>query len=97
MWPLIHENKQQLDKKEKKMQNYVKFVFFEKNLFPKTWKPLITKWKSWIGSIIFPKETLETCNYPEHVLRLQKERQIWQKSKINLHFLWKPVSKPVNS
>ena len=35
------------------------------------------------------KKALETCNYPEHVLRLQKEHQIWQKSKINLVFLWK--------
>ena len=70
------------------MQNNVIF-FFEKNLFPKTWKPLITKWITWIGLLNLPKEALENCNYPEHVLRLQKERQIWQKSKINLHFLWK--------
>ena len=36
------------------------------------------------------KEALETWNYREHVLRLQKERQIWQKSKIILtFFLWK--------
>ena len=54
--------------------------------------------KNWIGSFIFPKEALETYNYPEHVLRLQKERQIWQKSKIKLLFFVKnPVSKPVNS
>ena len=71
---------------------------FEKNLFPKTWKPLITKWKSWIGSSIPPKETLETCKYPEYVLRLQKERQIWQKSNIHLlFFVRKPVWKPVKS
>ena len=43
-------------------------------------------------------ESLETCNYPEQDLRLQKERQIWQKSKINLLFFCeKPVSKPVKS
>ena len=36
-------------------------------------------------------EALESCNQPEHVLRLQKERQIWQKSKINLFFLWKTI------
>ena len=35
------------------------------------------------------KEALETCNYPEYLLPLQKERQIWQKSKIHLYFLWK--------
>ena len=35
------------------------------------------------------KKTLEKCNYPEYVLRLQKERQIWQKSKIHLLFLWR--------
>ena len=35
-------------------------------------------------------EAHEACNYPEHVLRLQKERQIWQKSKlIFTFFLWK--------
>ena len=33
-------------------------------------------------------EALETCNYPEQVLSLQKDRQIWQKSKKNLLFLW---------
>ena len=96
MWPLINEIKQQLDKKEK-IQNHVILVFFEKKLFPKTWKPLITKWKSWRGSFILPKKAPETCNYPEHALRLQKERKIWQKSKISLIFFCeKPVSKPVN-
>ena len=70
--------------------NYVILVFFfEKNLFPKTWNPLITKWKILIGSSIFSQEALETCSYPEYVLRLQKQRQIWQKSKIHLPFLWK--------
>ena len=54
------------------MQNYVTWFFFEKNLFPRKLKPLITKWKIWIGSSILPKEALETCNYPEYVLRLQK-------------------------
>ena len=34
-------------------------------------------------------ETLETWNYPEQVLRLQKERQIWQKSQIHLLFFVK--------
>ena len=88
MWPLINENKQQLDKEEKcKIMYYL--IFFEKNLIPKTWKPLITKWKSWIGSFILPKETLETCTYPEYVLRLQKERQMWQKTKFPLLFFVK--------
>ena len=60
-------------------------------------KAINYKMKKWICSFILPKEALETWNYPEHVLRLQKERQIWQKSKTNLHFCEKPVSKPVNS
>ena len=35
---------------------------------------------------------------PKHALRLQKDRQIVQKSKISLLFFCeKPVSKPVNS
>ena len=33
------------NKTEKKKQDYVKLVFIEKSLFPKTWKPLVTKWK----------------------------------------------------
>ena len=52
-------------------------------------KAISYKMKNWISSFILPEEALETCNYPEHVLRLQKERQTWQKSKINLLFLWK--------
>ena len=39
------------------------------------------------GSFILPKEALDTCNYPEYVLGLQKERQIRQKSKISLLFI----------
>ena len=42
MWPLINQNKQQLDKKEKDAKLYKTCFFFEKNLFPKTKKPLIT-------------------------------------------------------
>ena len=34
------------------------------------------KMKNWIGSFILLNEALETCIYPESVLRLQKERQI---------------------
>ena len=52
-------------------------------------KALITKWKSLIGSSIHLKEALETCYYLEYVLRLQKERQIWQKSKTHLLFFVK--------
>ena len=52
-------------------------------------KAIITKWKSWIPSFILSMDALETCNYPEQVLRLQKDRQIWQKIKKNkLLFLW---------
>ena len=42
-----------------------------------------------MSSFILPKEALETWKLPEQILRLQKERQIWQKSKSNLLFLWK--------
>ena len=53
------------------MQIYVILVFFfVQNLFPKTWKPLITKLKNWIGTFILPNEAVETCNCPEKVLRL---------------------------
>ena len=38
-----------------------------------------------MDSYICPKLALETCIYPEYVIRLQKERQILQK----LFFLWK--------
>ena len=47
-------------------------------------KAINYKIKKRIGSYIPPKEALGTCNYPEQVLHLRKERQIWQKSKINL-------------
>ena len=50
------------------------------------------KRKNWKGSVIFPEETLETCNYPEQVLRLQKERQnvkYDKKQKFIYFFLWK--------
>ena len=41
--PFINEYKPQLDKKEKKCK-IMKYLFsFEKKVFPKTWKPLITK------------------------------------------------------
>ena len=36
MWPLIIENKQKLDKKEKNAKLCNTCFFFEKNLFPKT-------------------------------------------------------------
>ena len=39
MWPLVNEIKQQLDKKEKKMQNYVILVFiFRKKIYLKRHK-----------------------------------------------------------
>ena len=50
-----------------------------------------------MASFIFPLEALETCNYPEQNLRLQKVRQIWEKSKNNSLFCEKPLSKPVKS
>ena len=52
-------------------------------------KAINYKKKSWIVSFVFLKEALETCNYPEQVLGLQKEAQISQKSKINLLFFVK--------
>ena len=46
--------------------------------------------KKYINSLFnLPKEALETWNYPEYILRLQKERKIWQTLKINLVFFVK--------
>ena len=76
MWLLINENKQQLDKK-KKMQNYVIVVFFfRKKFISKDIKAINYKTKSLNRFVHSSKKALETCNYPEYVLRLQKERQI---------------------
>ena len=36
--------------------------------------------KSYLIRVVYSKKALETCNYPEYFLHLQKERQIWQKS-----------------
>ena len=62
MRPLINENKQQLDKKEK-MQNYV-ILFFRKKFVSKDMKAINFKMKNWIGSFILPNTALETYNYP---------------------------------
>ena len=48
----------------------------------------ITKWKNWIGLSIFPKEILETCNYPEYVFRLQKNAKYDKNQKFIYFFLW---------
>ena len=40
MWPLINENKQQLDEKEKKLQNYIILVFFRKKFIYKDIKAI---------------------------------------------------------
>ena len=49
------------------------------------------------GSFINPTESPEICKYPEYVLRLQKERQIWQNQKL-IHFISeKPLLKPIKS
>ena len=77
------------NKTEKKKARLCKTCFYRKKFISKDMKAISYKMKNWIGSFILPKEALETCNYPEHVLRLQKERQTWPKSKINLLFLWK--------
>ena len=45
MWPLINDNKQQLDIKEKNAKLCNTCFFFEKKFFRKTKKPLITKKK----------------------------------------------------
>ena len=75
-----------------------KTCFYRKKFISKDMKAINYKKKKWIGLFILPKEALKTCNYPELVIRLQKERQIWQKSKIKLLFFVKnPVSKPVIS
>ena len=58
---------------------YFKFFFRNKITF-NVMKGINYK-KSYLNIVVFhEKETLETCNYPEYFLHLQKERQIWQKS-----------------
>ena len=39
-----------------------------------------------MGSSVLPNEAFETFNYPEYVLRLQKERQIRQNIKKSFIF-----------
>ena len=41
------------------------------------------------GSFVHPNKALETFNYSEYVSSLQKERQIRQKSKVDLPFFCK--------
>ena len=75
MWPLIKENMQQSDKNEKnaKLCNY---CFFRKKFISKDMKAINYKMKNLNRFNQSSKKTLETCNFPEYVLRLQKERQI---------------------
>ena len=40
MRPLFNENKQQIDKNKKKMQNYVKLVFFRRKIISKETKAI---------------------------------------------------------
>ena len=74
MWPLFIENKQHLDKKEN--AKLCDTCFFRKKFISKDIKAINYKMNILIGSSNLPKEAFETCNYPELVLRLQKERQI---------------------
>ena len=43
--------------------------------------------KKWIGSFIPPKEALETCNYPEQVLRLKKNVKYDKNQKLIYFFV----------
>ena len=78
------------NKTEEKKARLCKTCFYRKKFISKDMKAISYKMKNWISSFILPTEALRTCNYPEHVLRLQKERQTWQKSKISLLFVKNP-------
>ena len=60
------------------MQNYLILVFFRKKFISKYIKAINYKMKIKILNrfVIHAKEAFQTCNYPEYVLRLLKERQI---------------------
>ena len=53
--------------------------------------------KNWICSFILQKAALETRNYPEQVLRLQKNVKYDKIQKLIDFFCEKPVSKLVKS
>ena len=53
-------------------------------MFPKSWKPLITK-----GSFICPKEAFVTWNYPEYVNGYNKNVNYVKKVKFIYFYLWK--------
>ena len=57
MWPLINENKQQLDKREK-MQNYEMLVFFRKKFNSKDMKAINCKMKKWNRFVYSSKGSL---------------------------------------
>ena len=86
MWPLISENKQKLDKKEKK-QNYVILVFFSKKFYFQ--KQLITKWKIWIGSSILSKEALRSAIIQNKIYVYKKNVKYDKSRKLIYFLLWK--------
>ena len=53
-------------------------------------KAIIYKTKNQIGSFILPKEAFETCNYPEHVLRLQNNVKNDKNQKLIYFFVKNP-------
>ena len=77
MWQLFVENKQKLDKKVKSAKLCNTCFFFEKKFISKDIEAINYKMKNLNRFVHTSKEqALETCSYPEYVLRLQKERQI---------------------
>ena len=71
------------------MQNYVIFVFFRKKFISKDMKAIKYKMKKLNRFVHSSKRSPWELQLSKYVLRLQKERQIWQKSRIHLPFLWK--------
>ena len=96
MWPLIIENKQQLDKK-KKMQNYVILVFFRKKFISKDIKALNYKMKNLKRFNHSSKENPSDLQLSRICLTSTKRTSNMIKIKNSFTFfcekpVWKPVS-----
>ena len=73
------------------------FLNFSKQIIFEVIKSISYKMKNWTCSFICPNEVLENRKYSGYVLRQQKERQIWQKSKISSFFVAKNPSRSPKS
>ena len=74
--------------KQKKMQNYVIFVFFRKKIISKDMKAINYKMKSWIVSSILPKEVFEKLSRI-CLTSTKRTSNMKKKTKTHLLFLWK--------